>query len=518
MRARGKTSARADIQDWQGLTWRVVALTVLVAACYAWVSAGVAESVLYPRTSIEKLAATRGRSGAMVHGTRGTIYDRHMRPLAVSAQTHTLAIQPGFFRDQEESWDKLAKALSWTDKELDKAQRRLARAGRRRLIYMQRQLGYEESRRVDTLKIKGVVLSPEDKRFYPAGESAATLVGLTDIDGRGLEGLESSWDDILSPQLGRLRSQIDAKGNTIGNQSWVESPQRGQNLVLSLDAQIQYLAYRELIAGVTRAGAKSGSVVAVDVHTGAILGLASWPSYNPNDRSSLLLQPNRPAVSLIEPGSAIKPFTVAAALTSGQWSWEDSIDTSPGYVEVGNNRFADLRDFGRLKLSEVLVRSSQVGAAKLALALPSEHLTHTLEAFGFGQPMALGIPWEPEGVVPHHREINAVRQATLGFGYGLSATALQLAQAYTVIAADGLARPLHLVRDVWHPEPQRVISPALAREIREVLGLAVLRGTGKRGAVNRLSRWWQDRHLSSRGEQRLRSPQISRPCSLALCR
>jgi cell division protein FtsI (penicillin-binding protein 3) len=414
---------------------------------------------------------------------RGVITDRRGEPLAVSTPVVTLWANPQVVDSSAEGLKQLAKKLSMSHKDL---QKRLARYANKEFMYLARQLPPEQADEVLSLEIPGVYGQGEYKRFYPAAEVASQLVGFTNIDDRGQEGMELAFDELLTGVPGAKNVLKDLKGRVIKDLALVQSEKPGQNLELSIDLRLQYTAYRELKAAVAKHQASSGSVVVVDVRTGEVLAMANQPSFNPNDRSQLSSDAlrNRAITDLVEPGSTMKPLTVLAALESGKFSPETIIDTNPGYIRVGRKTFLDHRNYGEIDLTTLLVKSSQVGTTKIALQLEPEHIRDMFFRVGLGQSPGTGFPGESPGSLPQHRKWRPVERANFAFGHGLSATALQMAQAYAVLASNGVKRPLSLLKTESIPEGERVVEEALVLKVREMMShVTRTGGTGTRAAI-----------------------------------
>lgn len=415
---------------------------------------------------------------------RGMITDRNGEPLAMSTPVDTVWAHPGKALTDPQGLVALARILEMDAQAL---RRRLERRAGREFVYLRRHVTPETGRRVAALEIPGVGLQREYRRYYPLGEVAAHVLGFTDIDDRGLEGLELAFDDQLSGQAGAKRVLQDRHGRIIRDVESIRPARPGQDLRLTIDQRIQYLAYRELKAAVAAHGARGGSLVLLDARTGAILAMANQPSFNPNNRDTL--QPgrtrNRAVTDSIEPGSTMKPFTVIAALESGRFDPGSQLETDPGYFRVGDARVRDHRNYGTIDLRTLLVKSSNVGAARLALKLEPRRLWETFYAAGFGRRTGSGFPGEAHGRLRDFLYWREVEQATMAFGYGLSVSVLQLAQAYAALANDGVLMPVHFTPgQVSHRVPRRVMSQATARSVVRMLeGVVAPQGTAPAAAV-----------------------------------
>ena len=414
--------------------------------------------------------------------TRGMILDRNGEPLAVSTPVESVWANPKELLLARAELPRLAPLLGM---DADTLEQRLTQRTDKEFVYLRRQMKPADAELVRALKIPGVNLQREYRRYYPAGELLAHIVGFTNIDDQGQEGLEAMYNDWLKGAPGAKRVIRDRKGQTVQEVEMVRAAEPGHDLKLSIDRRVQYVAYRELKATITEHRAASGSVVVLDVSNGEVLAMVNQPSYNPNqrehtDKSQLR---NRAVTDVFEPASIIKPFTVAAALESGQFQSTTLIDTSPGTLVVGNHTVPDVRNFGVLDLTGILKKSSNVGATRLALALKSDHLWDAFHRFGFGQVTGSFFPGESPGSLPDFRRWSDLEKATLSYGYGLSVTPLQMAQAYAALANHGRIRKPTFVRGSINPD-SAVIDPKLADEIVHMLeAVTVPGGTGLRARV-----------------------------------
>ncbi len=413
---------------------------------------------------------------------RGMITDRHGEPLAISAPVESVWANPMEAQLDEGQRQALARVLGISSVRLAQ---RLDAPGRE-FVWLRRHVSPEVAERVRALGLEGIGLRREFRRFYPAGEVTAQVVGITDVDDRGQEGLELAYDAHLRGVPGLQRVIKDRRGKVVAQVALVRPARPGADLVTSIDRRIQYLAYRELKAAVRRHRAKSGSLVVLDVRTGEVLAMVNQPSVNPNDRHELRSGAlrNRAVTDPFEPGSTIKPFVVAAALASGEFTPDTPVDTRGGTLRVGRKLVRDVRDYGLIDVATVLQKSSNVGIAKIALQLPRELVWETYNAVGLGLPTDSGFPGEAEGRLPFFSEWTPLSQATLAFGYGLSVTPLQLAQAYAVLAADGVLRHPTFLRQEAPPPGREVLDAAVARQVRAMLeGVVSPEGTAQRAAI-----------------------------------
>lgn len=406
--------------------------------------------------------------------TRGMIVDRHNEPLAISTPVESVAASPADTQISHEDTLKLARLLETDAAEL---KRRLADT-KREFVYLKRQLPPEHAAKVVELNIPGLFLQREYRRYYPAGEEMAHLIGFTDIDDKGQEALELAYEDKLTGKAGSRRVIKDRRGHIIEDVESIRQPQHGAKLSLSVDARIQYLAFRELKKAVADHRAKAGGIVVLDAHTGEVLAMANVPTYNPNNR--LKFDPkrtrNRAVTDLFEPGSTLKPFTAAVALEVGKVKPETIIQTAPGYLTIGKHTIHDAHPQGALTVTQIIQKSSNVGAAKMALSLPAETMWELFNKVGFGAPPDSGFPGEVSGKLRAHKTWKPIEQATMSFGHGISVSLLQLARAYTIFARDGELVPLTLIKREGPAETTRVLKAETARAVRSMLELAVQPG------------------------------------------
>jgi cell division protein FtsI (penicillin-binding protein 3) len=428
--------------------------------------------------------AARYMRVAAIVAHRGTITDRYGEPLAVSTPVDSVWVNPRELAGNTEQLPRLAQILKVSQQELA---RRVSTGTDRDFMYLVRGLQPADARKVRALQINGVNLAREYRRYYPAGEVVGHVLGFTDVDDTGQEGVELAFDHWLGGENGSKRVIQDSQGNRVEDVESISPVRPGRELRLSIDLRIQYLAYRELKAAVRDNRARSGSVVVLDVRTGEVLAMVNQPTFNPNARQQLTpaLYRNRAATDLFEPGSSIKPFFVAAGLASGRFQADSIIDTSPGYIQVGTSMIHDEHNWGPIPLATVLAFSSNVGMAHLALALEPRQIWTTLDALGFGQVTASGYPGESAGQLSNYSHWRSVLVGTMSHGYGLSVTPLQLAQAYATLGGLGLRRPVSLLR-VDGPVPgERVLDRPVCAQLLHLLESVITMpgATGKLAAI-----------------------------------
>lgn len=413
---------------------------------------------------------------------RGNIKDRNGEILAVSAPVRSVWIEPQRVNATPEQIRQLA---SLTGVEEAVIQQRILSG--KKFVYLRRQLPPELAEKVAELNIKGVNLKHEFYRYYPARELAAHILGFTDIDGRGQEGMELAWQDMLTGEDGKRRVIKDRIGRIVEDVEQIQSPKPGQDVVLSIDSKIQYLAYRELARTVKEQHAKAGSIVALDVQTGEVLAMANYPAFNPNQRASMNNEVirNRVLVDTFEPGSTLKPFVVAVAMETGRIKSDTLMETAGGKLKIGRAVIHDVRDKGNLTVSQVIQASSNVGAAKIALLLPPKTFWEMLNRSGFGTETGIGFPGEASGRLRAYNTWRPIEQATMSYGHGISASLMQLARAYTLFATDGELKPVTLLKRDMPAVGQKVISRETAQSVRKMLELAVQpEGTGNSARIS----------------------------------
>jgi len=413
---------------------------------------------------------------------RGMIRDRNGEPLAVSTPVDSVWANPARLAEDTAAIERLAAVTGHDPRTL--VQTVQARRDRE-FMYIRRHMTPDEAEVVTALDIPAVYLQREYRRYYPMGEVAAHVLGFTNIDDQGQEGMELAFDDWLRGESGSKRVIRDRLGRVVEDLGLVREPRPGRDLTLSIDRRVQYLAYRELKAAVSEHNARSGSLVILDAQTGEVLAMANQPAFNPNNRATLrsMHTRNRAVSDVFEPGSAIKPFIVAAAMDAGMVDTSSRIDTSPGWMRVQNATIRDLRNYGELSLTGVLSHSSNVGATRVAMSLPPETLWSSLRGFGFGDVTASGFPGERSGNLTHFDRWQKIRQATLAYGYGVSVTPLQLARAYAALASGGVMRDVSFVRVDAPPPGVPVTDPGHARALLGMMEYVVTEGTGTRAAV-----------------------------------
>ena len=404
--------------------------------------------------------------------------------MAISTPVDTVWADPSIFVAGSNGESRLSSLLGMSEQTL---QNLVGKRKGKEFVYLKRHVTPKVAQQVRALDLPGVFLKREYRRYYPAGEVVSHVLGFTDIDDSGQEGVELAFEDWLKGEPGKKRVIKDRLGRIIENVEGIKRPSPGKDLILSIDRRLQYLAYRELKAAVIKHKAKSGSVVLLDSQTGEILAMVNQPSYNPNDRRQIKATNyrNRAVTDLLEPGSTLKPFTVATALETKEYRPDSRIDTAPGYYKIGRYMISDVRNYGLIDVARVIQKSSNVGVSKIALSLDSDTIWQVFSDLGFGSPTSSGFPGEAFGRLSHFSEWRDIEKATLAFGYGLAVTPLQLAQAYSVLARGGNYREVSLLKIEQLPESRRVFGAETTNHLVKMLeSVITAEGTGKRAAVS----------------------------------
>ncbi len=433
--------------------------------------------------SLLKEGKARFSRVAKLAAHRGAIYDRNGEPLAISTPVDSVWINPEQLNQAADQIPKLAEALNREPKWLEQ---KISSNLDRNFVYLLRHMNPKDAAQVKALNIPGVYLQREYRRYYPAGEVTGHVLGFTNLDDVGREGLEMAYERRLGGVPGAKLVIQDRLGHSVEDVESLRAASPGQDFTTSIDIRIQYLAYRELKKSIQEHRAVSGSAIVIDIETGEVLAMVNQPSYNPNDpeQRDASEYRNRAATDLMEPGSIMKPFVAAAGVSTGRYHADTIIDTSPGQVTVGIKTFVDEHPIGAAPLTTVMAKSSNVGMTKLALSLTPEQMWTTLDAFGFGRKTGSGFPGESAGMLLNYKQWRPISQATMSFGYGLQVTPLQLAQAYAILGAGGIARPLTFKRIDGPVEGVRVIDQSVAHEMIKIMqGVVSAEGTGKLAAV-----------------------------------
>jgi len=464
-------------------TWRYLLVLGMLGA----VALGVAGRLVYLQVEAQSFLKDQGDRRVLrvenIPAYRGIIQDRNGEPLAVSTPVVTLWANPRELITQQHAWGALAKKLGVNNARL---RDRILRNQEKQFIYLQRHMNPAKADEILQLDIAGVYGLEERRRYYPASEVTAHVVGFTNIDDSGQEGMELAYQEMLQGVDGKKRVVKDLKRRTIKDVGLIRNAAPGQDVTLSIDLRAQYLAYRELLSAVNEYQATSGMAVALDIQTGEVLAMVNQPSYNPNNRTTrdVASLRNRALTDVFEPGSTVKPFTVAAALESGKWQPSSQLDTTPGYMRVGTKSIRDLHNYGVIDLTTLIAKSSNVGAAKLALSMEENAVSGMFRRVGLGQATGTGFPGESVGMLPVRQRWRPIEIATLSYGYGLSVTAVQLAQAYAVLGAGGIKRPVSLLKVEGEVPGERVLDEKYAREVMAMMEQVTSdQGTAKKANV-----------------------------------
>ncbi len=414
---------------------------------------------------------------------RGMILDRHGEPLAISTPVHSVWLNPQEVDPKEQDLKQLARVLNL---KLSTIKKKITANQNREFIYLKRRVTPELANKVKQLEINGVALQREYKRYYPTGEVTSHVVGFTSVDDEGQEGLELAHDGILTGVPGLKRMVRDSRGNYVGGGEQLKATKPGQNINLSIDLRLQYLTYQALKSAVNKFQASSGTAVILDVKSGEVLAMVNQPSFNPNNRRGLKTSDfrNRAVTDVFEPGSTVKPFTVAGGLKSGQITSASEIDTRPGLFKVSGHTIKDFRDYGKIDLATLIQKSSNVAASKIALSMEPEDLWQSFSSFGLAEATGAYFPGEAMGSMPDPQTWRKLDRATFAYGYGLATSALQLVRAYSVLANDGVLLPVSFLKTDEAPLGRRVYSSDVMKQVRKMMEKVVqVGGTAQKAAV-----------------------------------
>lgn len=454
-------------------TWRRRVLLIIVLLGFATLlGRGLYLQVMHKSFLQEKGDARYSRT-LTLPAHRGMITDRNGEPLAISTPVESIWASPPDVKASAQQIKKLASLLDIKPASISKK----ISNNQREFVYIKRRIPPELAARVMSLNIPGVFMQREYRRYYPGGEVAAHVVGFTSIDDNGQEGLELAFQDWLSGKPGSRRVIKDRQGHIVEDLEAVKVPQDGHDLVLSIDRKIQYLAYRELAHAVELHKAKAGAAIVLDAKTGEVLAMVNVPTYNPNNPVNMRGRSrNRSVIDIFEPGSTLKPFTIAAALDLGTFTADTMVDTGPGYIKIGTATVHDTHPQGLITVSQVIQKSSNVGASKIALTMQPQYMWSMLNQMGFGRPTGIGFPGEASGRLRNYKNWRPIEQATMSYGHGISLSLLQLARAYTVFANDGELRPVSLLKQKELAVGQQVFSAKTAQSVKDMLETVVQAG------------------------------------------
>ncbi len=450
--------------------WRfrlMVALLGLMVAAICW---RIIDLQVVDRDFLKGQGDARSLRHIPIPAHRGLITDRNGEPLAVSTPVTTLWANAKEMQSAKEKWPALAAALGQDPKALAE---RLEAQANKEFIYLVRGLTPEQGQAVLDLKVPGVYGIEEFRRFYPAGEVTAHMVGFTDIDDHGREGVELAYDEWLAGVPGKRQVIKDRRGRLIKDVQVTKNAKAGKPLALSIDLRLQYLANRELRNAIIENGAKAGSLVIMDVKTGEILAMVNQPTYNPNNRRNLqpAMMRNRAMIDVFEPGSTMKAISMSAAIETGRWKPSDTVEVYPGSLQIGKYTIKDVSksEGPVLDLTGILINSSNVGMSKVAFDIGGETIFRLAQKVGLGQDTGLGFPGERVGNLPNYREWRKAETATLSYGYGISVTAIQLVHAFSALANNGRLAPLTLIKTDKMPQTTQVLPEAVAKTMQGML-------------------------------------------------
>ena len=469
------------------IKWRFNLVIAFVFLAFAALVSRVAYIQIIEPDNLIRQGDLRSVRVKEIPSARGIISDRNDEPLAVSVPVEAVWADPKTIFDKDglaqiDRWYALADVLGLERQSMiDK----ITANKKRRFIYLQRQVSPAMAKYIRDLKLVGVGLKAESRRYYPAGEISAHLIGVTGIDGHGLEGVERSYDQWLTGEAGKRTIRKDRYGRVVENIA-LEEREQGKPLTLTIDQRLQAIAYREIKQAVADHRATSGSAILLDVKTGAVLAMVNAPSYNPNNRADLqsFKMRNRVLTDAMEPGSTVKPFVVLAALENGAATPDTVINTGNGIMQIGGSRVRDTSKVGKADLAMILKKSSNIGVAKLALDMPLEALLGLYSSVGLGEMSGLNLVGETTGIFPNRRRWSKFEIATLSFGYGLSVTPIQLAHAYATLANKGVYEPIHIIENNEQDFSKQIIDRDNAQLVLEMLeGVTQKGGTATRAAV-----------------------------------
>ena len=456
---------------------RLVAVGFFFAGMFIVLLSRMVVLTVVDRSFLQQQGDARSLRVMDIPAFRGMILDRNGATLAASTPVQSLWVNPRLFTLNSKQLHRLSRLINMPVKQV---LARVHASSQRGFVYLKRQLPPTITQPIGALHIPGLHLQAEFKRYYPDADSMAQLLGFTNIDDKGIEGLELAYQEWLMGVPGKRRVLKDRTGQVIDELGIVQRSKPGRDLMLSIDRRIQFFAYQELVKALAEFKAKSGSVVVLDSESGELLAVANAPSFNPNLRTQYSVDRyrNKAITDAFEPGSVIKPFSIASALESGRYKSTTLIDTNPGWMVVNGQTIRDVHQYGVLDVRGVLQHSSNVGVSKMVLSSPPERLIDLLVRVGVGTRTESGYPGESEGGIIKPREANPFVLATLSFGYGLSVTTLQLAKMYSIFANSGRLIPIRFVHDNALPTGSEVLSPAIAKEVLSMLEFVVNQGTG----------------------------------------
>ncbi len=466
--------------SYAGRFYAVIGLLIFAGLCLVL---RMADLSILNRHFLLKQGDARMHRIVSVPAHRGMITDRNGKPLAVSAQVHAVWVNAKLVPLNHPELDNLAKAVGWTPTKL---RQRLVQVQNRTFVYLNRSLAPGQAEAIENLEIPGVYTEKTYKRFYPEGEVMAHLLGNTNVDDIGQEGIELQFDEWLRGVPGKKEVIKDRLGQVVSDLNTLRQPREGHDLALSIDSRIQFIAYRAIAEAVEEFHAKAGTVIVIDVNNGEVLAMANAPSYNPN----ALIGPrdgryrNRAVTDVFEPGSTMKAFSVVSFLESGKFKPDTVLDTNPGKIVVDGHTISDVHNYGVITVSQSIQHSSNVAMSKMAAVVGAQKVVQTLFKVGFSEKTASGFPGEVSGTVSARQKWRPIELANLAMGYAMTVTPLQLAQAYVVLASGGIKRPVSLVKNDHPVTAERVLPEKSVRSVQEMLGMVTEKeGTGTRANV-----------------------------------
>ena len=478
---RVRNAKKPSVSDFSG---RRNFLVFFMMACMLILVGRAIDLQVFNKQFLKEEGDKRQVDDVSVSAYRGMIKDRNEQPLAISTPVESVGINPRELKflkeDQLMQMEKLLSLPAGKIKELIK------QYAQRRFIYIARRVNPQISEQVKALKLEGVYFERDFKRFYPAGAVSAHLVGFTDFEDVGQEGMEFYYEELLKGHEGSKRGVRDGQRRIIEDIESIKEPISGKNIELSIDQRIQYLAYRELQLAVSLNKAKSGALVILDAKNGEILAAVNQPSFNPNTKSSLTegSHRNRALTDIFEPGSTVKPFVVAAALDGGYVS-PSSMFVTNGTYQIGRNTVKDVHNYGTLDLTHVIKKSSNIGVSMMALKMPPKYFWNIYHKLGFGVSAGSGFPGEAIGTMRDYKKWSDFDRAIMSFGYGISSSALQLARAYTALADDGVLHSVSLLKREEDDDAVRVFSAKTAKSVRKMMETVLMKdGTAYEGRVD----------------------------------
>jgi len=471
-------------------SWRYYFIVMLIITVIGLLLYRLSHMQTVEYNKLKKEGDNRSERTLTTTAYRGMISDRNGKPLAISTPVDSIWVDPFFIKSDDLKLLKILSMLELSDAQKENIILRIkAREGRSGFVYLKRQVSPFVAQEVEAMMLKGVKVEREFKRFYPDAEVMAHVVGFTNIDDKGQEGIELQYDDYLTGEDGKRSIQRDLKGGVARKNADDLEARHGQDVTLSIDRKLQYIAYKYIKEGVLNNHAEAGYAVIIDVKTGEVLAMVNYPSYNPNNMSDATPQKrrNRVLTDVYEPGSVMKPFAAIAGMESGKYDVDTLVDTSPGFYKLNGRPVRDFRNYGEMDLRHILMKSSNVGISRIILSIDANALADTLRKFGFGQITKINFPGERSGYVPSPRKWGDFPLATLSFGYGMNATALQIATAYSAIANRGKLIPPTLLKRNENETIQgyQVINSEIAEKIIDMLTSVVegLGGTASKAQV-----------------------------------